>query len=90
VRGFNISLIVALIRFSRYTIITRAGFSVMFKTSDCDTGARNIQWSVGLGINDLKLVLTLGTFRPVWSPILETLSDFLSVTELGVIYYKVI
>jgi len=24
-----------------------------------------------LGINDLKLLLTLGTFTPVWSPIFE-------------------
>ena len=62
----------------------------MFKTSDCDTGARNILWSVGLGTNDLKRLLTLGTLRPVWSPIfekeyIESLSDFLAVTDLGVI-----
>jgi len=43
----------------------------MFKTSDCDTKARNVLWSVGSDINDLKLSLTLGTFRPVSSPIFE-------------------
>ena len=45
---------------------------------------------MGLGITDLKLLLTLETLRPVWGNNIESPSDFPSVTGVSDILYKFI
>jgi len=62
----------------------------MLKSSDYETRVRNILWSMGLGITDLKLLLTLETLRPVWGNNIESPSDFPSVTGVSDILYKFI